>query len=264
MPLEFADATDVGRCREENEDAILVMPEQQLAVVCDGVGGASAILCDWIGLRNTGEIASTMAVETVKMFFALSINPVSCWPFRYDHAMDESSNKITTAARWANQRIRDAGRAKDGRNQNLATTFVAVLVSGARATFGWVGDSRGYLYRRGELRSTTSDHSLINDYLRAVPDLTPEQRDELPRHVVTRALGMAENVKVDVNAFDMEAGDICLVCSDGLTDVLSDERIADVLAQEQCLQFAAQRLVDEANTSGGVDNITLALVRYTE
>ena len=251
MATEFAGATDVGRKREHNEDALLLMPERSLEVVCDGMGGHEA-----------GEVASGIGVETVKKFFELASDPSATWPFRYDRNLDEQANLLSVAAQWANQRIREAGEAEGGKKRGMGTTFVACVVDGARATFGWVGDSRGYLWRRGELHPATSDHSLINELIKT-GRMTPEEIANFAhKNVITRALGMADETLVDINTFDLEPGDICLVCCDGLTGMIEDGRIAEIIAGEKDLQAAADKLIAEANANGGIDNITVGLARY--
>jgi PPM family protein phosphatase len=231
-----------------------VMPEHHLAVVCDGMGGHEA-----------GEVASGIGVATVKRFFELAFDPEATWPFRYDRSKDEGSNLLSVAAQWANQRIREAG---DGGNaaagkRGMGTTFVGCLLRGNKAWFGWVGDSRGYVWRRGELHPTTTDHSLLNEMIRT-GRLSPEEIENFQhKNVITRALGMADQTEVDVNSWDLEPGDVCLVCCDGLTGMVPDPRIAQILSQEPDLKEACRRLVDEANENGGVDNITVALVRFT-
>jgi protein phosphatase len=137
------------------------------------------------------------------------------------------------------------------------------VLRGPKAWFGWVGDSRGYLWRRGELHPTTSDHSLLNELIKTGRLSEEEIANFQHKNVITRALGMADQTEVDVNVFDLEPGDVCLVCCDGLTGMVSDERIAEILTKESELQKACQTLVDEANANGGVDNITVALVRYS-
>src|SRR5919199_362769 len=177
MPLEFAGATDVGRKRDHNEDAFLLAPQFQLAVVCDGMGGHQA-----------GEVASGIGVETVRRFFEIAQDPDATWPFGYDRHKDEPTNLLNVAAQWANQRIREAGEADRGTRRGLGTTFVGVLVRDGRAYFGWVGDSRGYLFRRGDLRGVTSDHSLLNELIK-MGRLTEHDGDSiLHKNVITRPL----------------------------------------------------------------------------
>jgi protein phosphatase len=252
MGFEFAGATDVGRKRDHNEDALVILPEHSVAVVCDGMGGHEA-----------GEVASGIGVETVKKFFEIAGDPDATWPFRYDSEKDEGTNLLSVAAQWANQRIREAGdgSAHAAGKRGMGTTFVGCLVREKKAWFGWVGDSRGYLWRRGELHATTSDHSLLNELIKTGRLSDEEIANFQHKNVITRALGMADQTEVDVSAWDLEAGDVCLVCCDGLTGMVTDERIAEILAKEPELQKACQQLVDEANANGGVDNITVALVR---
>jgi PPM family protein phosphatase len=250
MPFEFAGTTDVGRKRDHNEDALLVLPQHNVAVVCDGMGGHEA-----------GEVASGIGVETVKRFFELTGDPDATWPFRYDHDKDEGTNLLTVAARWANQRIREAAEGEGRRG--MGTTFVGCVLREKRAWFGWVGDSRGYLFRHGELQATTSDHSLLNELIRTGRLSDHEIEHFQHKNVITRALGMADETEVDVSAWDLEPGDVCLICCDGLTGMVDDDRIAEILAAEPDLQKACQGLVDEANGNGGLDNITVALARYS-
>jgi serine/threonine protein phosphatase PrpC len=250
MPTEYAGATDVGRKRDHNEDALLVLPEHALAVVCDGMGGHEA-----------GEVASGLGVDTIRKFFELAQDPHATWPFRYDKRMDEAGNLLAVAVQWANQRIREMGE-QDRRKSGMGTTFVGVLVRGTRATFGWCGDSRGYLWRRGELHAATSDHSLINELIKTGRLSDEEIANFQHKNIITRALGMADTAEVDLNAFDLEPGDICVVCCDGLTGMITDQRIAQILSEEKDLQAASDKLIFEANANGGVDNITVALVRF--
>jgi PPM family protein phosphatase len=253
MPFEFAGATDVGLKRDHNEDSMVILPEHRVAVVCDGMGGHEA-----------GEVASGIGVETVKKFFELAADPNATWPFRYDRAKDEGTNLLSVAAQWANQRIREAGAGSGtgGGKRGMGTTFVGCYMRDKKAWFGWVGDSRGYLWRRGELTATTSDHSLLNELIKTGRLSEEEIENFQHKNVITRALGMADQTEVEINTVDLEPGDICLVCCDGLTGMVTDERIAEIVTKEPDLQKAADQLIDEANANGGVDNITVALARY--
>jgi serine/threonine protein phosphatase PrpC len=140
---------------------------------------------------------------------------------------------------------------------------VGCLIRGKKAWFGWVGDSRGYLWRRGELRPTTSDHSLLNELIKTGRLSDEEIANFQHKNVITRALGMADQTEVEVAAFELEPGDVCLVCCDGLTGMVSEDRIAEIVAQQPDLAAACSKLIDEANENGGVDNITVALVRFS-
>jgi serine/threonine protein phosphatase PrpC len=250
MRVEAAGRTDVGLRREHNEDALLVLAEFGLAVVCDGLGGHQA-----------GEVASAMAVETVRMFFERSADPEATWPYAYDKARDEPTNLLEVAVQWANRRIRDLAETDATGKQGMATTFVGVLMREASAHFAWVGDSRGYLFRNGQLLPATTDHSLVNELLKAGQLSEEDVPGFQHRNVITRALGMDDVVAVDFNTVQLEPGDVCLVCCDGLTGMVTDERIAQIVAAEPNLDRACEALVAEANRNGGIDNITVALLR---
>jgi serine/threonine protein phosphatase PrpC len=252
MPCEAAGRTDVGLRRSQNEDALLILPEFNLAVVCDGLGGHQA-----------GELASATAVETVRHFFERSRDPEATWPYPYDATRDQATNELEVAAQWANRRIRELAELDSGRRRGMATTLVAVLVKNGIAVFGWVGDSRGYLLRDGELLPMTTDHSLVNELIKAGQLSEDEVAGFQHRNVITRALGMEDTVTVDFNSAALLPGDVCLVCCDGLTGMLTDQRIAEIVGEGPDLGEACQALVDEANRNGGLDNITVALLRCT-
>lgn len=250
MPYEYAGLTDVGRKREHNEDALLLAPESRLFAVCDGMGGHQA-----------GEVASGIAVETLERFFQnVTADEEATWPYRLDPRFDEYGNRLVVGIQYANQRIREAGL-EEGK-QGMGTTAVAAHLNGSRAYFGWVGDSRGYLLRRGELRPTTTDHSLLNELLRSGRIREEDLENFQHKNVITRALGMGDHVEVDVNSVDLVDGDVLVVCCDGLTGMLEDQRIAEIVLREKSLDKACQKLIDAANAAGGLDNITVALVRY--
>jgi protein phosphatase len=250
MRVEAAGRTDVGLRREHNEDALLVLPEFGLGVVCDGLGGHQA-----------GEVASALAVETVRTFFERTRDPDATWPYAYDGARDEPTNLLEVAIQWANRRIRELAESDSGNKQGMATTFVGVLLREHHAHFAWVGDSRGYLLRDGRLIAATTDHSLVNELIRAGQLSEEDVPDFQHRNVITRALGMDDVVAIDFNAIPVQPRDICLVCCDGLTGMVTDERIAEIVSAAPDLDVACEALVEEANRNGGVDNITVALLR---
>ncbi len=251
MPLESAGATDVGRKRGHNEDALLLAPEHNLWAVFDGMGGHAA-----------GEVASGIGIETLKTFFDhCARDAEATWPFRYNKNYDEMTNKLMVGISYCNQRIIEAGDAEIGRH-NMGSTAVVCAIQGARAYFAWLGDSRGYLWRRGEITPVTQDHSLVNEMLKK-GQLTPEEAvNYVNRNVITRALGQTPRVDVDVEHRDLEDGDVCMVCCDGVNTMLTDDQIAEVLRKESNLDKACANLVEAANAAGGLDNITVALARY--
>lgn len=251
MRLEAVGKTDVGLRRAHNEDSYLIVEDQQLFVIADGMGG-----------HNAGEVASLLAVETVAGFFDETQGDDDVtWPFRPDRGTSYHANRLTTAVKLANLRIHEtAQRSADQRG--MGTTFVGVYFYRSDAIIAHVGDSRVYRLRNNTLTPLTEDHSLLNDYLRT-RDLTPEEIENFPRkNVILRALGMKDSVQVEINEDKHQEGDIYLICSDGLNGMVTDEQMQTILCTHQKnLQECADALIDAANDAGGVDNITVVLVR---
>src|SRR3954449_10872359 len=227
--------TDKGRQRDANEDSYLA--ESPVFAVADGMGGAQA-----------GEVASRLAAES---FDAIQRGTES--PEAYLRAI----------AKTANARIHRLAEADTSRS-GMGTTFTAALVEGDEVGFAHVGDSRAYLWRDGELKLLTSDHSLVEE-LRRQGRLTDEQAEDHPqRSIITRALGPERDVDVDTMTYRARPGDIYLLCSDGLTTMIKEDRIAAILAESQALSDAVDRLVAVANEAGGRDNITVVAFRVDE
>jgi protein phosphatase len=252
MRLTFAGTSDVGRKRTHNEDAYLLLPEESLCGVADGMGG-----------HASGEVAARIAVEEMAEFFRLTgRDDEATWPFKLDPARGPDENRLLTGVKLANLRIFERA-ATDQRLRGMGTTLVAASFpkAGQHVLVGHVGDSRAYLWRRGALRQLTEDHSLLNDY-RKTRALTPEEIQAFPhKNVIVRALGMRDVVEVDLVREPLEDGDVLLLCSDGLSGMVPDPRIAEVVrASAGEIRHAAQVLVDEANAAGGVDNVTCVLV----
>ncbi len=255
MRVAAIGATDVGRRRTHNEDAFLVLQEEHLFCVADGMGG-----------HASGEVASRIAVEEMAEFFRLTgRDEEATWPFREDRARSYDENRLLTAMRVANLRIHERARS-DERLAGMGTTLVSAhFTRGGRTLVGNVGDSRAYLFRQGALRQLTEDHSLLADYIRQ----THPSREEIEafphKNVIVRALGMRPNVEVDVVGEDALEGDVLLLCCDGLSGMISDARMADILrGSKGDLRRANQALVDAANEAGGGDNITSLLVQVLE
>src|SRR5512138_3427926 len=253
MRLTYAGTSDVGRKRTHNEDAYLLLPEENLYCVADGMGG-----------HASGEVAAHIAVEEMAEFFRLTgRDDEATWPYRMDAALTYDQNRLVTSVKLANLRIFERA-ASDQRLKGMGTTIVAAsFPKGGRAVLvGHVGDSRAYLWRRGALRQLTEDHSLLNDY-KKTRALTPEEIQAFPhKNVIVRALGMRDVVDVDLRREPVEDGDILLLCSDGLSGMVPDPRIAEILrGHPGDLKRAAQALVDEANAAGGTDNVTCVLVQ---
>jgi serine/threonine protein phosphatase PrpC len=229
---EQAFRSDPGRQRTANEDAYYARPP--LFAVADGMGGAQA-----------GEVASRIATE--------SFEPAE----RRDRGPEAFLRSI---AEEANERIHSFAE-EDQSHQGMGTTLTAALVEGEEVSLAHVGDSRAYLFRDGELRMLTSDHSLVEE-LRRQGRLTDQEAEEHPqRSIITRALGPEREVEVDTMTYRARPGDVFLLCSDGLTTMVSDERIAAILREAPDLDAAVRRLVREANEAGGRDNITVGAFR---
>jgi PPM family protein phosphatase len=254
MKIAYQALTDVGRKRKGNEDSMIANPEQRLFVVADGMGGHAA-----------GEIASKVAVDSINEFVCLTGGDDEItWPFGLDEGISYDGNRLKTAVRYANRKVLEAVKEK-AEYEGMATTVAAVLVDGSTANLAHVGDSRVYLYRAAELQQLTSDHSWVNEQLQSGIISAEQARSHPLRNVVTRALGGKVDLQVDMQAQPMEAEDILLVCSDGLTTMVSDEEIARVLAEARGdIEAGASGLVAEANARGGEDNITVVLLQFQE
>ena len=253
MPLVFsaAAATDVGRKRKANEDAYRLLPHENTWILADGMGGHVA-----------GQVASNMAVEKIADFMERwRHEPDFVWPFEPDPRLSDEANCIQMAVRVANVRIFNRGQSDDA-CQNMGTTVVALTWSEqAGLIIAHVGDSRCYRLRQGKLQQLTEDHSLVN-HLKRVFNLTDEQaRARASSNVIVRAVGLEDDVDVDITLVKPEPGDVYLSCSDGLSDLLKDEQIQSVMnINLPNLDQTAQALVNAANQAGGTDNITAVLV----
>jgi PPM family protein phosphatase len=230
---DSAGATDAGRKRRRNEDSFVIEPP--LFAVADGMGGAQA-----------GEVASRLAAAA----------------FREFHDADDldAEERVAAIIQEANRRIFERARA-DAQASGMGTTITAALPSGSVVAIGHVGDSRAYRLRQGRLEQLTEDHSLVADLVRS-GRLSPEDADTHPqRSVITRALGTDAEVDVDTFSVEAEAGDLFLLCSDGLTTMVDDEEIMRAVAGADSLQQATKALVKAANRAGGEDNITVIVFR---
>jgi len=245
--------TDRGMQREHNEDSFLVLEDFGLYIVADGMGG-----------HRAGDVASKLATESIADFFRTTANNEDVtWPFHFDTNLTEEENRLLTGIRVANRQIMDRSeRSRDC--QGMGTTVVGALFSARknRLFIGHVGDSRCYRIRDGKISQLTRDHSLLNEYKQAIPDLTEEQMNELPRNVITRALGMHRDVQVDLRADEPIKGDVYLLCSDGLSGMIADEEILELIGDGRDLGKSVRRLIDRANENGGDDNITGVLIRF--
>src|ERR671913_396639 len=235
LELQPFGVTDAGKVRQNNEDALLVGEgeDETLFAVADGIGGFEA-----------GEVASSIVIDVLKRL-------------RPDTSFEQ-------AIREANRRVLAAGRG-DEKLSGMGTTVVAVRFGGTQAEpvaeVAHVGDSRAYLVRDSEMKPITEDHSLVAELVRS-GDLTRAQAAEHPqKNLITRALGADEEVEVDTAVLPVEAGDRLLLCSDGLTDMVAEARIAEILADSpDDPEGPARALVSAALEAGGSDNVTVIVV----
>jgi protein phosphatase len=246
--------TDVGLQREHNEDSYAVLVEHGLYIVADGMGG-----------HRAGDVASRLATDSIAEFFRQTSAEDATWPFHFDVSLSEEENRLVAGIRVANRQIFDRSM-RSRECSGMGTTVVGALFSRKknRLFVGHVGDSRCYRVRAGAIHQLTRDHSLVNDYLLAIPGMSDEQRAELPRNVITRALGMHDQVQVDLVSDDPQPGDVYLLCSDGLSGMITDEQILDVVVSSDDPREICRRLIVEANEHGGEDNITALVVRFDE
>jgi PPM family protein phosphatase len=253
MRIEVAGHTHVGMKRNHNEDNLLLLPEEQLFCVADGMGG-----------HSSGEIASRIAVDELAEFFKLtSRDQDATWPYKMDKARNYDENRLATGIKLANVRIFERAT-NDPKYRGMGTTIVSVYFAAAQAYVAHVGDSRVYQLRDGVLTQVTEDHSLLNDYLKA-KKLTPEEVEAFPhKNVIVRALGMKDTVQVDLVRLEPQEGDIFLLCSDGLSGMVPDAQIQETLRQSPTLDLACTQLIDQANAAGGNDNVTCVLARFAE
>lgn len=251
MRIEVAGQTDVGRKRAQNEDNFAILAEYGLYIVADGMGG-----------HASGEVASQMAIDTLREFFASTMDdPDRTWPYKMDRNRGYEENRLLTGVKLSNLRIYE--HAKSNPNQKgMGTTVVALFVSAEGVYTAHVGDSRVYRVRDGAMEQLTEDHSLLNDYMK-MKQLSDEEIANFPhKNVIVRALGMKETVKVDTRFDAPKSGDVVLLCSDGLAGVVPDEQIFHTIQGTPDLASAAARLIDLANECGGPDNVTAVLARW--
>jgi serine/threonine protein phosphatase PrpC len=249
MRVRFAGETDVGMKRTHNEDYLYLPDEERLVMVADGMGG-----------HASGDLASRLAVDTIVDFFrATAEEPEITWPFLVDRDNNLHENRLITGVKLANLKIFESAQ-RNARFRGMGTTIVSCFFCEDQVLVAHVGDSRVYRVR-DNIRQLTEDHSLLNDYIK-MKRITPEEVDRFPhKNVIVRALGMKETVAVDVLREAPEVGDIFLLCSDGLTGMISDDEMLQMVKAEQDLDRCCEKLVEMGNSAGGVDNITVALAR---
>lgn len=249
--LEFASHTDIGLVRSHNEDAIGICPELGLAVLADGMGG-----------YNAGEVASQLSVETVceqiKQMHA------STWLPRLPWQTSFAEKWINEAVVLANRRVIEVAT-KNPENFGMGTTIVVALSYYDKLVIGHVGDSRVYRFRDGHIELITKDHSVLQSQIDAGLISEAEALYSPIKNLITRAVGSADEIEVEIHDHAMQVGDIYMLCSDGLSDMLDHLHLQQVLREQASdLDMCCKTLVYMANRNGGVDNISVVLIRVTE
>lgn len=240
--------TDVGLLRTHNEDCFEADDRCQVWVVADGMGG-----------HNHGEVASKITVDSVRRYISEVPERDGTLPIGYDANLSLHSNRLKRSIQIAHDRVLKAIR-EDGSLLGMGTTVVGTMLKDDIVAVAHVGDSRTYRLRNGQLELLTQDHTWVNEQVVA-GYLSEEQAKSHPlKNVVTRALGGDTEVVVDVTETKVQVGDLFLLCSDGLTTMLGDAEIHHFLVAEAPIESICKRLIDEANSRGGFDNITVVLL----
>ncbi len=254
LALEFAALTDVGRMRDNNEDAFDVVSERELYVVADGMGG-----------HASGQVASRIAVENIRRYVTeLYRRGGQDYTYPVSPNATEPERVLSWAIQWANERV-FIESLKERHLEGMGTTVVAVMGVGRHVVLGHVGDSRIYRFRDGMYEQLTRDHSLLNHYIEKGKITTEEEaRNFKETNVIVRAVGLKDYVEPSVQMVERRAGDVFLLCSDGLSDQVDDVAVSEVLARTPDLQRACKILIDMSNLAGGKDNCTVMLVRVVE
>lgn len=255
MKLVCAGLTDVGSTREHNEDDFYLSDgDEALCVVADGMGG-----------HRSGEVASAMAIKAIVEYYRESMGQTNGEEVVEDDGtprpMDEF--RLIRAIQEANKAVFRA--ASDSElYRGMGTTIVSGFFTDRGVYLAHIGDSRAYRFRDGKLEQRTEDHSLANEYVR-MGILQAEDVEHFPyKNVITRACGLTDDVEVDVTFGEVEPGDLYILCSDGLTDMVPDRQLSEILKNTDNLGDLARALVKKANENGGADNITVILARVED
>jgi len=240
MEVEVWGQTDVGLKREINQDSILVDQKLGLYVVADGMGG-----------HKGGEVASALAVETVRETFETQLS---------NNGKVTSRDLIVQSYRDASARIYHKSTMEQPDLKGMGTTMVLAYQRGNRMFFGNVGDSRAYLYRDGHLWQLTEDHSLVSEQVKAGIISEDDAEFMAGRNVITRSVGFEKEVEVDVLERDMHVGEMVLLCSDGLCGLISDQQIVEIIKKNKGADIV-KKCVDEAKRAGGDDNISVIVLK---
>ncbi|HXK60562.1 MAG TPA: Stp1/IreP family PP2C-type Ser/Thr phosphatase [Acidobacteriota bacterium] len=249
--VNCAALTDVGRKRHINQDFMVLNRSSALYILADGMGG-----------HSSGEVAAKVAANAVNDFVTMANEPQEMtWPFGYSATIPYEYNVLKTAVSLANLKVCHLAELEE-QYAGMGSTLVAVWIRADKAFYCYVGDSRIYLLRDRQFTQLSEDETLVRELLhRGV--ITPEEaKNHQMRHVVTRAIGMRGRLDVDVREQKLRPGDLIMLCSDGLTDRVSDAELCQELTREASLDELCRSVVNLANQAGGDDNITVILLRY--
>lgn len=248
MGIRAAGNTDIGCVRKHNEDSFLADTNLGLFVVADGLGGHAA-----------GEVASQIVVETVARFVGETVEKDRTWPVEYDPSLSYNGNRLKVAMLLSDQAIGEDIRHHPER-ETMGSTVVAGLFHGSKLTLAHVGDSRAYILGPEGIRQVTRDHSWVAEQV-ANGILTPSEARVHPfRNVITQALGNGGELEVEIQELDLSKSERLLLCSDGLSGMISDKQIWDIVERSIDIQQAVESLITAAREQGGEDNITAILV----
>ena len=239
--MDFAYRSDIGQQRDENEDYVGFFQNKagiNFAIVADGIGG-----------HQGGDVASEMAVSHMG--------------FRFENTTFKEPND---AVKWLASEVQDENqhiieKAREFSDLNgMGTTMVAALLFDQKFLMANIGDSRGYLFRDGQLHQLTEDHSLVNELVKRGEISAEQARQHPQKNIITRTLGISPDADIDTNLYQIQPGDQLLLCSDGLTNMVTDQQLATVLATTQTSTQKCETLIKLANAAGGKDNITALLM----
>ncbi|MGH8822667.1 MAG: Stp1/IreP family PP2C-type Ser/Thr phosphatase [Rhodoferax sp.] len=247
MNYQFCAHTDPGRVRDNNEDSVTFDASSGLAVLADGMGG-----------YNAGEVASAMATTFIRSELGRWLNEAG-----HQTAARDVRRAMEICVDNANRAIFNAANANP-QYAGMGTTLVLAVFQEDRLMLGHIGDSRCYRLREGVLSRITNDHSLLQEQLDAGLITLDEAATSPHKNLITRALGVEDAVLLEVNEHRIVPGDLYLLCSDGLSDMMDNEAIAAILRTEVALPDVAMRLIENANANGGRDNISVLLVQRSD
>lgn len=255
MKLVCAGMTDVGSSRDHNEDDFYLSDgEEALCIVADGMGG-----------HRSGEVASAMAIKAIVEFYRETMGDTSGEEIVEDDGTERPVDeyRLIRAVQLANKAVFQAASDSD-LYRGMGTTIVSGFFTEKGVYLANIGDSRAYRLRDGKLEQVTEDHSLANEYVR-MGILQQEDVEHFPyKNVITRACGLTDEVEVDVVFCEVEVGDLFVLCTDGLTDMIPDRQLIELLKETDDLDELCVELVNTANENGGADNITLVLARVED